>query len=634
MDKDKLTNKAVDSLRSCTSDMILLQINREDAIKAYMSEPYGNEIEGRSQFVGSEVFNTIEWILPSLMRIFWGGSDVVKLSPVGPEDDGKDKAMQDLIKFQITKGFNGFLAMYDWFKDALLYKLGIMKYCWVKETQYKNKEYTDLSDAEYQAIMFKVAQGKFEITKHDMVTEREAQFDEFGNEIAPAVMSHNLKGREVKEISKPLWQPIPPEEFVFDVRAAKLEDSFCAHKKKVHRNYLKAEYGVKDADIIDAYNDLYQDVVKQERFKDLGGTSFLMDTKDDEFVYIYECFFNDYDKDGKPIPIKLCLMGDRSIELDENKYGKPPFRDLSAIRLTHRIVGRSFYDLVGEIQKLKSGLIRAVLDNIYFQNNGTRAVNPEKMNIDDLFTQNVPGGVFRTINGADPGGSYLPIPVTPLAPQTMKMMEYADSGILENRTGITRYNQGLDANSLNKTATGISQIMGAAQQRIELIARLFAESGVKGLFQDTVNMNLEYFDKDVAFKVNESDWMKVNPADIDGDFDIAIDVALGTGSKDLVANQLMQMLNIYLKGLVQTGIARPENITELVKAIWENWGYNNVEKFVTEAQNVLPQGQGPIGPGGQPLIPGAGSAGLPAGAGIPTGEAPADISSMGQEFGY
>ena len=45
--------------------------------------------------------------------------------------------------------------------------------------------------------------------------------------------------------------------------------------------------------------------------------------------------------------------------------------------------------------------------------------------------------------------------IEPLQPQVFQFLEFMNT-MKENRTGITRYNQGMDANSLNKTATGIT----------------------------------------------------------------------------------------------------------------------------------------------------------------------------------
>lgn len=569
LDKDEVATKCIGYLRDYSADMSELQTARENAHKGYMSEPYGNEVEGRSQVVMSDVFNTIESLMPSLMRIFAGTADVVQVEPQGEGDEQKAKLMAELVNWQAKKCFNSFTVFHDWFKDALLYKLGVVKYYWLKDKKYKQREYKGLLPEEYAAL---AAAPEFEIDKEELGEDG----------------LYNIKGREVTEISKPMVEVLPPEEFIFDVRSKELRDGFCAHKKKVHRSTMK-KYGVSKADVADTIAEMSGENLENERFRDLGGKNFLVDEDDENFIYIYECYYNEYDADGEPKPIKAVVMGSRVIEIEENKYGRPPFEALSAIRLTHRVVGRSFYDLAGEVQKLKTALVRYILDNIYFQNNAQKIVNPYKLNIDDLFSQNVPGGIVRTLDQNTPvGDAVMAMPTAPLPPQVFGFLEYADGSILENRTGVTRYNQGLDSDTLNKTATGISQILAQSQQRIELIARLLAETGVKRLYEAIVQMNLDFFDMPTAIKLNDQ-WQQIRPEDIDGRYDINIDVGIGTGTKEMIVQQLMQMLDLYLKALLPTGIVTPEHVTELVKSVWENMGFKNASKYVPDPEDPAQQ---------------------------------------------
>lgn len=623
IDKDKVLEKCLAHLRDCSADMSVLQVARTNSLKAYMAQPYGNEVAGRSQVVMSDVANTIESIMPTMLRIFAGGAEVVKVSGQGPEDENGAKLMGELVNWQSQKCFNSFLVFYDWFKDAFMYRLGVIKRYWRKETQYKDREYKDLSDAEFEAIL---AKGNFEVLEHQETIVAEGQIDPLNGEmVVPPVVSHYLKGREVIEISQPMVEVLPPEEFIFDPRCKDLADSFCAHKKRVHKSEMR-KYGLKDADIADAVAEMSGENLKQERFRDLGGSNFLIDADDEDFIYIYECYYNQYDKDGKPEPIKAIIMGNRVVEAEANKYGRPPFRALSAIRMTHRVVGRSFADLVDEVQRLKTALVRYILDNIYFQNNGQRVVNPFKINMDDLFTQNVPGGIIRTKDANTPvGDALMPVPVNPLPPWVFTFLEYADGSILENRTGVTRYNQGLDSKTLNKTATGISQIMSASQQRIELIARLFAETGVKGLFEDLIQMNLDFLDSPATIRLNEQ-WQSISPSDIDGKYDINIDVGIGTGTKEMIVGQLMQMLQLYLQGLSRpmmdpatgapTFVITPQNVVEIVKAVWENMGFKNSDKYVQDLDAAQPNMMGMGGMNGIPPEIAAGMFG-----GDPTGGA-------------
>ena len=110
--------------------------------------------------------------------------------------------------------------------------------------------------------------------------------------------------------------------------------------------------------------------------------------------------------------------------------------------------------------------------------------------------------------GPDGGVSY-PAPATNVTPAILQAVEYVDS-LRENRTGVTKYNQGLDANSLNKTATGIRSIMTASQKKILLIARIFAETGVKSAMR-RMHRNLRKGPvKEMAAKLRNK-WIEVNP---------------------------------------------------------------------------------------------------------------------------
>lgn len=571
LDRDKINEKCISSLRDFASDMSTLQTAREQALKAYMCQPYGNEMEGRSQVVMSDVFNTIESILPSLMRIFTGSVDVVQVSGQGEGDDDKAKLMGELLNYQSRKCFNSFIVFYDWFKDALMYKMGAVKYYWEKKKTYKHKEFKGLTEEELNVYK---SMPNFTITK----------------ETANDDGTYDISGKLTRETSQPMVEVLPPEEFIFNVRDKEIRT--CFHKKRVHRQTLR-KYGVKDTDVADTITEMSGDNLENERFRDLGGVNFLVDENDENFVYIYEAYFDEYE-DGEPVPMKAVIMGSKVIDLEENKYGKPPFEDISAIRLTHRAVGRSFYDLAGEVQKLKTALVRYILDNIYYQNNAQVIVNPYKINMDDIFDQNMPGGKIRTLDINTPvGDAYMPVPVAPLSPQAFNFLEYADGSILENRTGVTKYNQGLDSQSLNKTAHGISQIFTASMQRIELIARLFAETGIKRLYEDLAQMNLDFMDRPTSIKVNEK-WKTIRPEDIDGQYDINIDVGIGTGTKEAIVQQLMTMLDLYMKGLVEKGIATPENVTEMIKAIWENMGFKNATKFIGQAEDAAPKPPDPM----------------------------------------
>ena len=570
--KKALKEKALSYLGTCATENDELVQSHIDGLSAYMQDEIGNEVEGRSQVVMSDVADTIEWVMPSLMKIFYGGHKVLNLEPVEIEDEAKAPIMEEKVNFDMQKGINGYLLLHDWFKDALLGKYSVVKYWWETGEKKKHLEYSGITPQELEALY---AGGDLEIT------------EAIENEDDPMLI--DVKCTKIIDISKPMAVVVPPEEMIVDVRSGSelSKSDFVAHKKRVHKNHLK-KYGLKPKDITSTREDFENGLaLKDQRFEDLGGSDFIHENKESDFVYIYECYLNDYDSEGDPIPMKVVVFGDRVIEVEENNYGKPPFCGLTTIRIPHRFAGRSLAELVFELQKLKTALIRSILDNLYYQNNGVTVVNPYRINMDDVIDRNEPGAKWRTLYDTDPKSAFAPVPVSPMAPQAFNLLEVVDQ-IKEKRTGITSYNQGLDSKSLNKTATGISQIMGASQQRMELIARTFAETGVRELFQAFVDMNLDFFDREQAVKVGK-EWATINPQDIDGTFDVIIEVGVGTGAQEIKINQLTNMLQMS-QPMLESGVVNPKDLQALLKEIYLLMGHKNTEKFVSgeEQQKSIP----------------------------------------------
>jgi hypothetical protein len=162
----------------------------------------------------------------------------------------------------------------------------------------------------------------------------------------------------------------------------------------------------------------------------------------------------------------------------------------------------------------------------------------------------------------------------------------------EKRTGITAYNQGLDSNSLNKTATGVAQIMNAAQQRIELVARTFAETGVKELFTLVHHLVRTTLTKPDIVRMRNK-WVEVDPREWKARKDLSISVGLGAGNKDQQLTHLMSILQMQ-KEAIQIGITNPEKIYNALAKLTQNAGFKNPEEFwVNPANSPPPQPQGP-----------------------------------------
>jgi len=185
----------------------------------------------------------------------------------------------------------------------------------------------------------------------------------------------------------------------------------------------------------------------------------------------------------------------------------------------------------------------------------------------------------------------MPLSHPPLPASSFGMVEYMDS-MKEKRTGITAYNQGLDSNSLNKTATGVAQIMNAAQQRIELVARTFAETGVKELFMLVHHLVRTTLTKPDIVRMRNK-WVEVDPREWKARKDLSISVGLGAGNKDQQLTHLMSILQMQ-KEAIQIGITNPEKIYNALAKLTQNAGFKNPEEFwVNPVNNPPPQPQGP-----------------------------------------
>ena len=552
-----------------------LSKQREKALEYYYGEPFGNEMEGRSSYVSRDVADTIEWIMPSLMRIFTGGDEIVRFEPQGPEDEQSAKQATDYINYVFQRQNDGFLTLYTWFKDALLSKNGFVKVYWEKYSESKVENYENLTDDEF----LQIAQDKaVEVLEH---TEE----DIYGGE--QAIKVHSIKIRKNKEYGKCCVVPVPPEEVLVNrYPTYPLKNNrLVAHRRRITISELK-EMGYEDVDNLASYDsdEFNPERVARNSFDetDQGGD----DGQDNasRYVWLAECYTKmDVDGDGVAEYRKITMAGDRI--LDNEECDSCPFVTITPIILPHKLYGMSVADLIMDLQLLKSTVFRQILDNMYLANNGRYMALDGMVNIDDLLTSR-PGGIVRvkTFDAVKPMQPPL------LGAPAFNLLEYIDT-IKENRTGVTRYNQGVDSDSLNKTATGINQIMSAAQQRTELIARVFAETGVKDLFNSILECVQKHQDKEQVIRLN-GQWVPMDPRAWANKFDLTVSVGLGTGSKESVMAALTQTIQLQMASL-QGGIpiVTPENMyhsaTEMLKAQSIKGG----EMFFTHPSKMPPNEQ-------------------------------------------
>jgi hypothetical protein len=564
MTEDELASEIYDDISQCIPLSSEVSSERTKALEYYLAEPFGNEKDGRSQVITTDVADTVEGALPGLIKLFTSSDDVALFDPVGPEDEEQARQESDYINHVFYKDNDGFLILYTWFKDALLSKNGVVKYYWCDESEEKHESYESLSPEQVQMLL---ADDNIEVTGQEVV------LDEMGS----PRFSVNITRKESKGKLEVIC--IPPEKFHVSPAHNSIllcDVPFCAHEEQKYKWELEEE-GYDADKIEEAFDDYVMSQEEQGRFADVMPVPY-----DEEKITVYECYKRvDWDNDGYPELRKITLVGQKTI-LDNVEIDYLPFESITPIPMTHRFVGRSYADITMDLQLIRSTLLRNIFDNLYLTNNMRTGVVDGEVNIDDLLDSR-PGGVVRMTAP----NMVFPIQVAQFPAAAYQMMEYLDQ-MRENRTGITRYNQGMDANALNKTATGINKIMDASQERLLLVAKLFAD-GLRRLFLGMHRLILQHQDFKRVVRLRNK-WVPVDPSEWKNRENMTINVALGTNNKEDQVQALMLIGQIQkeMMGAGKSNMVDDTLLYNTAKKLVEATGFRHAEYFFKDPATQPP----------------------------------------------
>ena len=551
---------------------------RTDALDRYYGAPYGNEVEGRSQIVTRDVADVIEWIMPSLIKIFTSGDKVVQFEPQGPEDVQMAKHATDYVNYVIMRQNKGFSVIYNWFKDALLQKNGIVKHYWDDSVKVTREEYKNLTEEEFMALLI---DDDVEIKEHTAsggMTEVEDEMGMVMQNVEPVL--HDVVVERTRNDGKVIIENVPPEEFLINQYAKDIESArFVAHRVKKTKSEL-IEAGYSKTKLERAYSAAEAEW-KQERLArfDYDSDSSYPTGDLDEGIWVDECYVRvDYDNDGIDELRKVTKVGDEI--LDNEVVDSVPFSSLTPIPMPHKFYGLSVYDLISDLQLIKTTLMRNLLDNMYLTNNGRYEVVEGQANLDDLMTSR-PGGIVRVRTP----GAVSPLATPQLDANSFNMLGYLDS-IREERTGVSKNAMGLGEGALksHQTATGVAQVMTAAQAKIELIARVFAETGMKDLSNNVYGLVQKYESPEKLVRLN-NEWVSLYPAEWKEKLDCTAQVGLGFGNKDmnlLHLGQLAQSLQMVAQHPAAGMMIKPKNVYNLLAEQIKAMGMKNVNDFITD----------------------------------------------------
>jgi hypothetical protein len=508
---------------------------RRLAMQYYDGRPFGNEVEGRSQVVTTEVRDAVEGIMPVLMSIFASSEEIVRFEPQNPEDEGAAQQATDYINYVFSRNNNGFLTLYCLCKDALLQKNGYAKVYW--------EDYTDNGVETYQGL----SQMEVSLLLQDPELELVEVVGEEGVEVYEKVVF-----RRTKKYGKVCIDPTPPEEVKIsrdtpnDINKAR----FVQHDTmKTISDIRKMGYDIPDDIADDSSLEFDAERVERNIFDDSSPISNNTGHNDPSTrtVCLKESYlWVDFDKDGIAEYRKVTRVG-KTI-LDNVEFDSLPIIGGTAILMPHKHYGRSVYDLLGEIQLIKSTITRALLDNAYVANNGRMVVLDGMVNMEDLLTVR-PNGIIRA--KAMNAVQRLDNPL--LGAPFYNLLDYFDK-VKTNRIGARDFGDAIDPNALNAKAHTAELVRNAAQERINLMARILAEGPIKALFWKILELVCKHQQKPQMVKLRGT-WVQIDPREWKNKFNLTVTVGLGTGSAQAVIQSVNAMAGIMM-GLVQAGYGR------------------------------------------------------------------------------
>ena len=530
---------------------------RQEALEYYLREKYGNEVPGRSQIVTGEVAEVIDGALPQILKTFTSSKDAVVFEPAKEGSEEQAEQATNYVNYIFNKENNGFEIMHDWFKDALLQKVGVVKAYWNDEKDVEIERYFKLNDDELAMV---ASDEEVEIVSQsttEEIIENDPVMDPMTGQLvdAPPTVNkyHDIKVSRAVSEGKVVIENVPPEEFLISKRARSIADSeFTAHRKMMTRSELVAMgydedlvYSLATGDSLDFSPERIARYSRGELPTDMEALEPALQT-----VEYYECYIKtDLDGDGIAEMRRVCYASNEILHEEECDY--VPFHSLCPIPIPHKFFGQSLADRAMDLQLIKSTVTRQMLDNLYLTNNYRVGAVEGQVNMDDLLTSTA-GGVIRIKNP----NALVPMQVTSNANQSFPMLEYLDS-VQAKRTGVSDSQQGLNPDLLqNVTATAVAAMTSQAGGKLELIARIFADTGVSSLFKGILHLVCKYQQKEKIANVNGK-FVAFDPREWDTQYNVSVNVGLGTGSKQEQLATMQMILDKQEQIIQQYGLGNP-----------------------------------------------------------------------------
>ena len=545
--------------------------NRARATQYFMGEPFGNEEAGSSTIVDMTVRDTVGKIMPALMRVFFSTENVVQFSARSEGDTIFAEMATDYVNYVLNNDNNLYLELQSAWQDALVRKTGIVKYWWDSNGEDESHEMTGINEEALIAL-----QSDEDISIEILTTDEAQQFFD-------VKVTHSTKNGRVR------IKALPCEEFLIDRSATSLEDAIMT----AHRSMLTVSELVQmgyDVDMVESMSsgvDELDDNVER-RTRNPAALNYGFRTQEAtrlvEYVEVYMKV--DWNNDGIAELRKICCMGSSYEIVHHEAWDSPPFAVFNPLPDSHVFFGTSIFDLVGDIQLIKSNVLRNMLDSLSLSVHPRVAVVEGQVNIDDVTNTEV-GAIIRQTQP----GAVTPFNLPFVGKEAFPMLGYLDS-MKEARTGISKASMGLDAESLQSTtASAVNATIQGAQAQIELIARNFSEIGMRQLVQGVFGLLMRHQDYERIVRLRD-EWVPIDPRSWKSEMDVIINLPVG-GQSDREKQQAMAAIinkqeEIINKFGVQNPLVSLEKYRNAIKASINLAGFKNTKQFINEGKIELP----------------------------------------------
>jgi len=545
----------------------------ETLFQYYQSEPFGDEIEGQSQVVTSDVADIVESDMPSLVRVFLSGNTVAEFTPLTGKDIQEVEEKNIYIPHVINNSKDFYRKFHGLLKQLEIQLLGILEYG-IRDDRRVSTITREVGSIEELAKLKEKIEGEPDVSRVDITAAGEE-----GGE------SLEIEVRITKGSQDFFIENIANEDIILSRNAESKDDADIVGKRfRKSRGDLIAEGFNEDLiRSLPASTPDENSSAKQERYKRQGGDTEESDSIDhwvNELVQGVDVYAKvDFDEDGIPERRHVIKVG--SEVLVNEPFDHVPYAIGSALLMPMNMVGKSRGEQGKTTQRVQSVLTRNMLDNIYSVNNPGHVVNDDVVEIDDMLTQR-PNRIVRA-NGAI-AGNILPLETPYIGDKALQVIQYMDS-LQTRRTGTHLSSQGLDADVLHKeTATRFEGVERAGQAKIELVVRNVAETIVRDLYEGAEWYLREYQDEPQQIYVGGRT-VTVDPSQWQYDHPVTVVVGTGAGDNEKTLETLASIYNLQLQQKqIGSTLADDKKIYNTLEKIIKASGLHKPDRYFNDPE--------------------------------------------------